>query len=111
MYKEPVRLRLTEFGKCIRKLRIDAEITLNDMAAAIGFSPSFVSSVETGCKKISKAYLDTLIPYLKSLGVDTSGVERAARVSSDKVSLVGLSVKDREKVIDLIDRLRKESHD
>ncbi|RYG55373.1 MAG: XRE family transcriptional regulator [Alphaproteobacteria bacterium] len=41
---------MTNFGKELRKIRLDLGITLYDMASAIGVSSAMLSSVETGKK-------------------------------------------------------------
>jgi len=41
---------MTNFGKELRKIRLDLGITLYDMATAIGISSAMLSSVETGKK-------------------------------------------------------------
>ncbi|SAL25685.1 Helix-turn-helix domain protein [Caballeronia turbans] len=43
---------LTQFGKEIRKLRIERGETMLDMSQKIGKSPSFLSAVETGRKPV-----------------------------------------------------------
>ena len=45
--------KLTDFGKAIRKLRIDYDTNLNELATSIGVSSAFLSAVETGKKPIS----------------------------------------------------------
>lgn len=51
---------LTEFGKEIRKLRIDLGITLFDMARATGVSSAFLSAMENGKKSVPDDYIDVL---------------------------------------------------
>ena len=51
---------LTEFGKEIRKLRIDLGITLFEMARDTGVSSSFLSAMENGKKPVPDEYVDTL---------------------------------------------------
>lgn len=51
---------ITRFGKELRKLRLDLGITLNDMAAQIGVSPSLLSSAETGKKTATPALIEKL---------------------------------------------------
>lgn len=43
---------LTGIGKFLRKLRIDNEEILKDMADALGVSSAFLSAVENGRKKM-----------------------------------------------------------
>ena len=45
-------MKLTEYGKLVRKARLDAEVTMLDMARSIGVAPSFLSGTEVGSKKI-----------------------------------------------------------
>ncbi len=51
---------MTNFGKEIRKIRLDLGITLFDMAAAIGISSAMLSSVETGRKAAPDDLVDRL---------------------------------------------------
>jgi transcriptional regulator with XRE-family HTH domain len=50
----------TQFGKELKKLRIDLGITLLDMATAINVSAAFLSAIETGRKRIPDGILDAL---------------------------------------------------
>ena len=42
---------LTEFGKITRKIRIDNDVLLKDMANALNISAAFLSKLETGKSK------------------------------------------------------------
>lgn len=55
---------LTEFGKKLRKLRIDHEVMLKTMADAIGVSSPYLSAIETGRKPINANILNKMISYL-----------------------------------------------
>ena len=50
----------TQFGKELKKLRIDLGITLMDMAKKINISSAFLSAIETGRKRIPDNLLDAL---------------------------------------------------
>jgi transcriptional regulator with XRE-family HTH domain len=50
----------TQFGKELKKLRIDIGMTLMDMAKEIGVSAAFLSAIETGRKRIPDDLLETL---------------------------------------------------
>jgi transcriptional regulator with XRE-family HTH domain len=54
---------LTEFGKEIRKLRIDLGITLFEMAKATGVSSAFLSAMENGKKPVPDEYVDALAEH------------------------------------------------
>ena len=49
-------MKLTEFGKFLRKLRIDNEELLKDMAIKLNTTPAFLSMVETGRRSIPKKW-------------------------------------------------------
>ncbi|RDI10746.1 helix-turn-helix domain-containing protein [Comamonas sp. AG1104] len=51
---------MTNFGKELRKIRLDLGITLFDMATAIGISSAMLSSVETGKKAAPDDLVDRL---------------------------------------------------
>lgn len=53
---------ITQFGKTIRKMRIEKDETMMDMAKRLDVSPSFLSSVETGRKPVP----DTLVEKIAS---------------------------------------------
>jgi transcriptional regulator with XRE-family HTH domain len=52
---------LTALGKELRKLRIDRALTMVDMATAMGFSATMLSSIETGRKKVPGDFVDRLM--------------------------------------------------
>lgn len=51
---------LTEFGKVLRKLRIDNQELLKDMATRLGVSSAYLSAVETGKRKIPPEWISTV---------------------------------------------------
>jgi len=51
---------LTELGKFLRKMRIDTNLYLKNMADALGVSSAFLSSVENGNRKMPENWKDLL---------------------------------------------------
>lgn len=51
---------LTDFGKACRKIRIDANQILANMAEVLGVSPSFLSAVENGKKNVPNGWCETI---------------------------------------------------
>lgn len=49
-------MKLTEFGKFLRKLRIDNGELLKDMSIKLNVTPSFLSMVETGRRSVPKKW-------------------------------------------------------
>ena len=52
---------ITEFGKELRKLRIDLEIQQKEMAEDLDVSGSFLSAIESGRKEIPKGFVDLVV--------------------------------------------------
>lgn len=57
-------MALTPYGKLVRKLRIDANISLAKMGAITGKHSSYLSMVENGAKKVSKDLIEAAIEML-----------------------------------------------
>jgi len=54
----------TPYGKRMRMERLKREIIALEMAEKLGVTPSFLSSVELGRKKVPQAWMDKLTEYL-----------------------------------------------
>ena len=82
---------VTEFGKQLRKLRIDCEESLRDMAYKLGVTASFISSVELGKRTIPKDWVRK-ITDLYSL---SSQEERQlAKLAADSAISLKILLKD-----------------
>jgi transcriptional regulator with XRE-family HTH domain len=53
-------MKLTTFGKVIRKLRIDHGLLLGNMAKKIGVSSAYLSSIELGERSIPKDFFQKI---------------------------------------------------
>lgn len=84
-------MALTDFGKAIRKARIDTGETLGTMADTLGVSPAFLSSVETGRKKVPPELVEKVRSYFELRSVAIGSLEELAAVANKSVSLDGLS--------------------
>lgn len=56
---------ITDFGKQLRKIRIDEQELLADMAQKLGVSSAYLSAVETGKRNIPDAWLQKIISVYK----------------------------------------------
>lgn len=54
---------LTAFGRALRKIRIDRNLLLKDMADALRCSSPFLSAIESGKKKIPEDMIDRISNY------------------------------------------------
>jgi transcriptional regulator with XRE-family HTH domain len=84
-------MAITEFGKAIRKARIDIDATLASMAAELKTTPSFLSALEMGRKKIPTEWVAKIEGYFQRHGIGSLRLGELADVSNKSVSLEGLS--------------------
>ncbi|NOU50258.1 helix-turn-helix transcriptional regulator [Pseudoalteromonas sp. JBTF-M23] len=84
-------MSLTEFGKTVRKARIDVGFTLKTMAEELKTSASFLSGLETGSKKISKEWVSKIEDFFHSQGKEVKNLSTLADVANENVPLSGLS--------------------
>lgn len=82
---------LTPLGKAVRKLRIDKEKTLSQMALVIGCSPAFLSAVETGRKAPPKGFAAKIA---SEFGLDIIQTEELIRLEELSMKEVTLNVEN-----------------
>ena len=56
---------LSPFGKSVRKLRIDLEVSLKNLAESLGKTSSYISAIETGKRPVTNDILEKIIIFLK----------------------------------------------
>lgn len=83
-------MALTEFGKAVRKARIDIGETLLSMASAIGTTASFLSGMETGRKKIADDWVAKIDDFLTARGKPINDLQELANVANKSVPIDGL---------------------
>lgn len=83
-------MALTEFGKVVRKARIDTGQTLLGMATALGTTPSFLSAMETGRKKIAAGWVLKIETFFNEKGRSVQRLQELAAVANESVPLEGL---------------------
>lgn len=84
-------MKITEFGKMVRKARLDAEVTLLQMANELDVSSAFLSGMETGRKKIAVEWVGKTKAFFASHHIILPNLAEAADVSNKSVNLEGLS--------------------
>lgn len=73
---------LTEYGKFIRKLRIDKNINQKEHAELLGVSPTFLSNIEKGKKAISLEIINSTINALQLNAVEEQEMIKAISKSA-----------------------------
>lgn len=92
---------LTEFGKLLRKIRIDKGLLLKDMAGALSISPAYLSAVETGKKPIPDDFVGRIarfFDYTKDSD-DYIALEDSASMSKGEASMKHLPQKHQQAVL------------
>lgn len=82
---------LTEFGKAIRKARIESGDTLRAMAKSLEITPAFLSAIEHEKKKIPPYLVVRIEALLRNQGVEVKNLMTLADLSNQRISLKGLS--------------------
>lgn len=118
---------LTELGKILRKIRIDRQELLRDMAETLGVSAAYLSAVENGKRNAPVAWIDKIIQAYR-LNPDEAKQLRSAfdeskdelRISLQKISaqkrntaisfakaLEGLSDEELERIMKVVQKASK----
>jgi len=118
---------LTELGKILRKIRIDRQELLRDMAETLGVSAAYLSAVENGKRNAPVAWIDKIIQAYR-LNPDVAKQLRTAfdeskdelRISLQRVSaqqrntaisfakaLEGLSDEELERIMKVVQKASK----
>lgn len=99
--------RSLALGRMLRKFRKDHELTLREMAATIGVSAAFISSIETGKKKVPGDFIDRVrIAYnlKEDMGTELfEGAGKGPEVIS--IDLAGIGILARKLAFVLIKKL------
>lgn len=94
---------LTELGKFLRKLRIEKNEIIMNMAEKLGIAPSYLSSIECGTRNVPKGFIDKVIAVYK-LGKDQQHELEHARdmaLREVKIDLANASTEKRELAVQL----------
>ena len=89
-------MTLTEFGKAVRKARVDANETLLSMANAIGVSPAFLSAAENGHKKISDKWVNKIMTFFEEKNIKTRDLQILAHISNGYIPINELPVEQQK---------------
>ena len=87
---------MTPFGRHLRRLRAERDMTLKDMAAAVGVSSAYLSALEHGKRgRPSWALIQRIIAHLNVIWDDAEELTRLARLSHPRVTIDTTSLSPR----------------
>lgn len=90
---------LTGIGKFLRKLRIDNEEILKDMADALGVSSAFLSAVENGKKKMPDSWIEKLKDIYSFSPEQADELQKAIIDTNDMVEINLHNANDNNKTL------------
>jgi len=100
---------MTPFGERIRQLRQQKQVTMKEMAEAIGVSPAYLSALEHGNRGRPSWYLlQRTISYFNIIWDDAEELVKLARLSHPKITIdtSGLSPQATELANRLADEIK-----
>jgi len=80
-------MAVTSFGKILRKIRIDRDEVLLDMAAKLDVTASFLSAVENGKRNVPATWTDLLPPIYALSEQEVDELRKAAMAQTAFVKL------------------------
>lgn len=78
---------LTELGKELRKIRINRDEILKDMASKLGITPAYLSAIENGKRTPTKKFMDTLFSIYKISEEEQKNLTQIFHSTIDNVSI------------------------
>lgn len=78
---------LTDFGRFLRKIRIDCDEILKDMAEKLNVSAAYLSAVEMGKRNIPEHWVDEIVKFYNLSEDEKNNLSKAADNSSKSVTL------------------------
>ncbi len=82
----------TEYGKILRKIRIDCGEVLGDMAENLEISSSYLSSIETGVRNVPQNFTDLIS---ERYGLQKSIVKKLRKAEVSNIKEVKLPFNDK----------------
>jgi transcriptional regulator with XRE-family HTH domain len=101
---------MTPFGRKIRALRAGRGVKLQDMAAALGVSTSYLSALEHGRRgRPSRTRVHEICQFFNLVWDEADELQRLARISHPRITVdtSGLSPEATELANELAGRIRK----
>lgn len=97
----------TKFGKELRKIRIDTDDSINDMAKRLGISVSYLSAIEAGKRKIPNDMVNNIVTAYH-LSEERREILKTTEAESSKnidIDLTNVSLEQRKLVFALSRKL------
>ena len=99
---------VSEYGKILRKIRIDKGLTMAQMAKAVGITSAYLSTIERGNRKIPKNLTQNVINHYELSNEQVAELHKAEHLSTDSVEieLSGVNLDKKALVLSLAKNLK-----
>lgn len=89
---------LTNFGKALRKMRIDHEEYLKDMAGKLNVTVAYLSAVENGNREVPDAWIDKLTEIYHLSVEERKELQNYAyeKKTNIKIDIAGIQQEERD---------------
>lgn len=98
---------LTRFGKQLRKLRIDREERLKDMADRLNVTTAYLSAVENGKRNVPDAWVYEIIDKYGLTDSEAKELQRAAYENKDEITINLKNTENTEIALSFARKFRK----
>ena len=78
---------LSNYGKILRKIRIDKGLTMAQMAKAVGITSAYLSTIERGKRNIPKSLTQNVINHYKLSNEQVAELQKAEYLSMDSFEI------------------------
>ena len=78
---------VSEYGKILRKIRIDKGLTMAQMAKAVGITSAYLSTIERGNRNIPKYLTQNVINHYKLSSEQVAELQKAELLSIDSIEI------------------------
>ena len=92
---------LTNFGKTLRKLRIDHNELLKDMAKNLNVTVAYLSAVENGNREVPDGWIDALTNSYNLSLIEKKELQSCAYKDKNSLKIDLLNIKEEEKQLAL----------
>jgi transcriptional regulator with XRE-family HTH domain len=83
-------MKLTPFGLCVRKLRLELGLTLKTMADSLGVSSAYLSSIELGDKQLTAKIAEDTLQFFQGK-ISVGQLDELREASARSVDIVPVS--------------------
>ena len=87
---------LTKFGKELRKIRIENDEILKDMADKLNVTAAYLSAVENGNRKVPDAWVNTIVTKYNLSDEKATTLQKLAHKDSVDINLTSEGTDSRE---------------